>query len=162
MEIRLETSIRAPILRCFDLARSIDLHLHSASGTAEQVIGGKTSGLICGEEEVEWKARHFGVRLRMRSRVTVVEAPTYFQDRMVDGPFHSFVHDHRFESQGSTTLMVDILKFDSAVPLLGAILDFLIVGPHLRRFLATRNAHLKAVAESVEWHRYLADNPQYN
>ncbi len=42
----LTTQINAPIERCFDLARSIDLHIESTKQTGEQAIVGCTSGLI--------------------------------------------------------------------------------------------------------------------
>ena len=37
--ITLVTKINAPIERCFDLARSIDLHQHTSSKTNEKAIG---------------------------------------------------------------------------------------------------------------------------
>ena len=56
--IELATSIAAPIDRVFDLARSIDLHTNSTSGTGERAVAGVTSGLIGPEQEVTWRARH--------------------------------------------------------------------------------------------------------
>jgi hypothetical protein len=44
--ITLKTEIHAPIERCFDLARSIDLHQLSTAGTRERAVGGVTSGLL--------------------------------------------------------------------------------------------------------------------
>jgi hypothetical protein len=44
--IVLLTSIAAPIERCFDLARSIDLHMASTNWSGERAIAGVTSGLI--------------------------------------------------------------------------------------------------------------------
>lgn len=37
------TEIRAPIERCFDLARSIDFHVVSQSGAKERAVAGTTS-----------------------------------------------------------------------------------------------------------------------
>jgi hypothetical protein len=49
--IELITTIAAPPGPCFDLARSIDLHLESTAGTGEKAVAGRTSGLIeMGEE----------------------------------------------------------------------------------------------------------------
>ena len=42
--IQLTTEIAAPIERCFDLSRSIDLHLKSVDNTGEQAIDGVTTG----------------------------------------------------------------------------------------------------------------------
>jgi hypothetical protein len=51
-KIELETLVFAPIDRCFDLSRSIDLHKISTSHTNETAIAGVTSGLICLNEQV--------------------------------------------------------------------------------------------------------------
>ena len=56
-----KTLIRAPIDRCFDLERSIDLHTKTTQRTGERAIAGVTSGLINLDEEVTWSARHLGV-----------------------------------------------------------------------------------------------------
>ncbi len=44
--IQLNTRIRAPIRRCFDLDRSVDLHLLSTRDTGEQAVAGVTHGLM--------------------------------------------------------------------------------------------------------------------
>jgi ligand-binding SRPBCC domain-containing protein len=150
----------APVQRCFDLARSIDVHVHSAFGTNEQAVGGVTSGLIAEGQEVEWKARHFGLWLTMRVRITGWRPPGYFQDSMVRGPFQSFTHDHTFEPDGSGTLMTDRITFLSPLHLVGKLLDRLILHRHLQRFVQDRNDRLKAVAESNLWQHYLQSQHQ--
>ena len=57
--IVLHTSIAAPIERCFDLARSIDLHMASTDWSGERAVAGVTSGLIGPGQEVTWRGRHF-------------------------------------------------------------------------------------------------------
>lgn len=59
--IEITTTVAAPAERVFDLARSIDLHMASTSGTNEQAIAGVTTGLIGADDEVTWRAKHFGV-----------------------------------------------------------------------------------------------------
>ena len=44
--ICLVTQMRAPIDRCFDLARSIEIHLRSTEKTREKVVGRTTNGLL--------------------------------------------------------------------------------------------------------------------
>ena len=68
--IVLETRIRAPRERVFDLARSIDAHQSSTSGTSERAVAGVTSGLIGLGEEVTWRARHLGVTQHLTVRAT--------------------------------------------------------------------------------------------
>ncbi len=53
--IRMELFIEAPPELCFDLARSIDVHMLSMSGSQERAIGGRTSGLIELGETVTWE-----------------------------------------------------------------------------------------------------------
>ena len=95
--IRLETYIKAPIERVFDLSRSIDLHKISTAQTKEEAIAGVTSGLIDLEEWVTWKAKHLGVTQKLTSKITAFEAPHYFADEQVKGAFKSFKHEHYFE-----------------------------------------------------------------
>src|SRR5260370_2935885 len=99
--------INAPVQSCFDLARSIDFHLYAAQSTCEKAIRGVTTGLISEGEEVEWKAKHFGLWWKMRVRITAFQPPLYFQDSMVEGPFRSFIHDHTFDHLDPGTLMTD-------------------------------------------------------
>ena len=143
----LTTSIAAPADRCFDLARSIDLHIESMRSTGERVIAGVSSGLIGPDQEVTWEGRHFGLRFRFTSRITAFRQPTYFQDSMVSGPFAAFVHDHRFESQNGRTVMVDEVRFRSPLGVLGALVDRFLLVPHLRRLMGARNEVVKRAAE---------------
>jgi ligand-binding SRPBCC domain-containing protein len=95
----------------------------------------------------------------MRVRITGFTSPDYFQDTMVDGPFRSFVHDHNFESENSTTLMTDRIFFSSPIPLANPIFDRFLLAPHLRSFIRNRNIQLKAALESDLWQPYL--QPQH-
>ena len=55
--------IHAPAERCFDLARSVEVHLAGNVHWGEAAIaaGGVTSGLIGLGQRVTWRAKHFGV-----------------------------------------------------------------------------------------------------
>lgn len=158
--VNLETLIQAPIERCFDLARSIDFHLESAESTREQAIAGVTAGLISHNQEVVWRARHFGMWLKMRVRITEYKAPSFFQDSMVDGPFRLFRHNHMFERTAAGTQMVDRIMFSSPVPIFRNFLDPIVIGNHLENFVRNRNLQLKAAAESDLWRHYLATQDQ--
>ena len=116
--IVLLTSIAAPIERCFDLARSIDLHMASTNWSGERAIGGVTSGFIGAGREVTWQGRHFGLTLTHRSRITAYERPKYFQDCMVSGRFRRFCHDHYFDARDGGTQMRDEMEFEA--PLLAS------------------------------------------
>src|ERR1700709_1486230 len=90
------TGIEAPIERCFDLARSVEVHLAGNVHWGEQAVasGGVTSGLIGLSEKVTWRAKHFGVWQTLTSEITKLESPFYFQDVMLKGAFRWMEHDH--------------------------------------------------------------------
>jgi ligand-binding SRPBCC domain-containing protein len=152
----LQTTIEAPLERCFDLARSIDFHQHSVSSTQEQAIGGVTSGLIDMGQQVQWRAKHFGLWLHMTVTITEMKRPSHFQDVMISGPFRYFKHDHTFTQQSRNTIMIDSLEFASPVPVLGSLADIVVLRSHLKRFLQGRNLALKAAAESDQWRNFLS------
>src|SRR5271166_1023110 len=95
--IELVTAINAPVQRCFDLARSIDFHVISNTSTHEEAIADKTKGLIELNDEVTFKARHFGITQTLTSRIIEFNAPYYFTDCMLKGAFKSLTHRHSFE-----------------------------------------------------------------
>ena len=64
---QLVTTISAPIERCFDLARDIDVHRESMRMSEERAVAGVTTGMIGLNEQVTWRARHFGLPWRMTS-----------------------------------------------------------------------------------------------
>jgi ligand-binding SRPBCC domain-containing protein len=139
----IETLVAATPERCFDLARSVELHLESAAATGERAVAGTTSGLLGAGDVVTWEARHLGLRLRMTVRITTFEPPLLFRDEQVEGPFRRLVHDHRFEPVAAGTRMTDVVEFATLVP----PLDALVVAPHLRRFLERRNETIRRAAE---------------
>jgi len=142
-----DTWIAASPEACFDASRDIDLHSRTVAHTDERAVGGRTSGLIELGEEVAWEGVHFGLRLRHRSRITGFDRPRWFQDAMVAGHFRSFVHDHHFAPERGGTLMRDVLEFRSPYGPLGALVDQLVLGRYLRRFLATRAGALRVELE---------------
>jgi ligand-binding SRPBCC domain-containing protein len=142
--IRLETVIRAPVERVFDLARDIDFHARSMAHTGERAVRGRTSGRIELGEEVEWEAHHFGLVWHLRSRITTLDRPRLFVDEQVSGPFTSFVHRHEFHDRGAATLMVDDWRHVAPV---GSLVDPLFLNRYVRRLLTLRNALLRREAE---------------
>lgn len=154
--IELQTLIDAPRERVFDLSRSIDAHQDSAEGTDERAVAGVTSGLLGLGEDVTWEARHLGVRQRLRVKLTQLERPLYFEDTMLQGAFQRMRHDHWFEEQNGRTLMRDRFEFASPLGPLGRFVDWIFLAGYMRRFLERRNEHLKRMAESDEWRKYLS------
>ncbi len=155
--LELRTIIRAPAARCFDLARSVDLHVQSTARTGERAVAGVTRGLIGPGQQVTWRARHFGVWQELTSEISQYDRPRHFRDSMVRGAFAGFDHDHFFAETDGVTEMLDRFAFRSPLGLLGRIADALVLTRYLRRFLAERNAEIQRVAESDEWRALLPD-----
>jgi len=155
--IEITTRIAAPRERCFDLARSVELHLRSTGSSGEEVVGGVASGLLGPDHTVTWRARHFGVRQVLTSRITAFDRPRHFRDCMVRGAFRRFAHDHYFEEDpAGGTVMRDVFDYAAPLGLLGRLAERLVLTRYLRRFLIERNRYLKAVAESDQWKQYVA------
>lgn len=146
--LELTTQIKAPIEQCFDLSCNIDVHRDSMAASSERAVAGITSGMIGLGEEVTWEARHFGLRCRVTSRITEFERPSRFVDQMQRGPFTTFRHEHRFEKDGVTTTMVDVVDYRVPLGPLGVVVDAVLVGRYLRRLIEVRNRHIKHAAET--------------
>lgn len=84
----------------------------------------------------------------MTSRITAFEPPSSFVDEQVSGPFHSFRHEHRFQSIDGGTLMTDEWRHVPPLGPIGRLADRLILDRYLRDLLQTRNATVKCEAES--------------
>jgi len=154
--IELTTVIGAPVERVFDLSRSIDLHMDSTARTGERAIGGVVTGLIGLNEEVTWRARHFGIWQELTSRITALERPNYFRDSQVRGAFARFDHDHYFEELSpDQTIMRDRFDFNSPFVPLGVLVDSLILTRYLRALLIERNRVIKEAAAGERWRKYL-------
>lgn len=147
--VHLQTWIRAPIFRCFDLARDLDLHSHSAVQTRERIVSGTPSGLIGPGETVTFEGVHFGIRQRLTSKIVAFDPPYLFVDEMVQGAFKRLRHTHRFTEMEGGTLMEDLFDYTAPLGLIGRIADTLFLERYMRRFLERRNAYLKQVAEAA-------------
>lgn len=154
--INLETTIRAPVEVCFDLSRSIDLHIISTEHTGERAIAGVTSGLIGLGESVTWRAKHFGVWQRLSTRITEYERPFYFADEMVEGAFKRFKHEHHFQKSGNgITLMRDVFDYTSPFGICGMLADNFVLIKYMTQLLVERNNVIKLYAESGQWESLL-------
>ena len=156
--VRLTTLIDAPVQRCFLLSLSVDLHVETARRTGERAVSGITSGLLHAGQTVTWSGRHFGLRLQHTSLIDIWRPYTYFRDSMTHGHFAAFEHEHHFAPMNDGTRMRDDLRFEPPHGVLGRLLRNRLRN-HLRAFLVERNAILKQVAESEDWHRYLDGQP---
>jgi ligand-binding SRPBCC domain-containing protein len=158
-KIHLETFIKAPLELCFDLSRSVDVHMESTSRSRERAVAGVTSGMMNLNETVTWEARHFGIRHYLTSRITAFDRPRIFVDEMQRGPFKSWHHTHLFESSPGGTLMIDDVDYASPFGLLGRIVDAAFLKSYMTRLLLTRNNYIKKVAEAGDVNAATQDSP---
>ncbi len=144
------TLIRAPVERCFDMARSVEVHLAGNVHWGEQAVaaGGVASGLLEMGERVTWRAKHFGVWHELTSEITAFDRPVYFQDRMVHGIFRCMRHDHYFRDLGNgCTEMRDVFCFAAPVPVLGRLMEAAVLRRYMRALLRERNIAIRSAAE---------------
>ena len=151
MRLEERTVIRAPVDRCFDLARSVEVHLagNIHSGEAAVATAGVSSGLIGMGQHVTWRAKHFGVWHNLTSEITAMDRPTYFQNIMIQGIFRFMKHDHFFRPLSrEETEMKSVYCFAAPLPVLGRLAEIAFLRRYMQALLRERNAVLKKIAES--------------
>jgi ligand-binding SRPBCC domain-containing protein len=141
------TASALPRERLFDLARSIEAHVDSQKAAGERAVGGVTSGLIGDGQDVTWQARHFGVPLRMTSRITALDFPNSFTDEQVSGPFKSFRHVHEFEETATGSIMTDRVEFTAPFGILGRLVEDLVLRRYLQRLITNRGRFVAGIEE---------------
>ena len=147
-QIKITTTINAPIKIVFDNSRNIDIHQYSASKTNEKAIAGRISGLINKGESVTWKGKNFGIYIQHESIITEMDFPTYFVDEQLKGHFKSFKHQHIFQQKENQTIMTDILEYETPLGFIGRLFDIIILKNHLKKFIIYRNSILKELSEN--------------
>lgn len=148
--IELETEIKAGIHSCFDLARSIDIHLQSTQKTHEIVVAGRASGLCERGDKITWEATHLGIRQQLSVEITKLEKPYFFEDRMTKGAFKSMRHEHHFKETNGLTIMKDRFEYEVPFGWIGWIFDKVILKNYMTNFLVIRNKVIKEMAERNE------------
>lgn len=153
--IRLGTWIDAPVERCFLLSLSVDLHVATALSTRDKTSAGATERTIGEGDTLTFKGRHFGVRWRHTSVIEKLRPHSYYRDVMISGPFQYFEHDHHFAPMDDGTRMRDEVRFSASGGFLGRVRTRMFLRKQLKAFLMERNAMIKRLAESEDWHKYL-------
>jgi ligand-binding SRPBCC domain-containing protein len=150
--------VRAPIERCFDLARSVEAHLSGNvhSGEATVAAAGVTSGLLALGDRVTWRGRHFGIRWSLTAEISAMDRPAWFQVVMIRGPFRFMRHDHFFRSlPGGKTELRNVYAFAAPLAVLGRVAEVTFLRRYMAGLLRERNEVIREIAESADWPRYL-------
>ncbi len=157
--LRTKTLILAPPERCFDLARSVDLHAASAAMIHGKATAGRAAGMAAGGDRTTWSARFFGMRFSLTTEITAFNRPHGFSDNLYVGLFSHFGHVYTFVPFGPMqTVMTDEFSFQSPFGFVGAALDALILRRRMWAVLKARAHYIKRVAESEGWRRYLQES----
>lgn len=114
----------------------------------EQAIAGVTRGEMRLGETVTWRARHFGVRFRMTSKISLYDRPFQFVDEQISGPFKRWWHHHEFRADGDATLMTDRVDFQAPFGALGRLVEWLVLRRYMRNLILQRNEWLRRELES--------------
>ncbi len=145
--ITLVTEIHAPIERCFDLSRDLEVHARTVPQTRERLVGDKRDGQAEPGDVLTFEATHLGVRQRLTSHITEFDRPFRFADEALSGAFASLRHVHTFTEVPGGTLMRDEMTWKSPLGPLGTVADWLFLRRYMLRFLVIRNRNLKAICE---------------
>jgi ligand-binding SRPBCC domain-containing protein len=143
------THITAPPDQVFNASLEVEVHTASMAGSAEQAVGGVTSGRLKLGETVTWQAHHFGIQWRMTSTISAYDPPGYFVDEQVSGPFKRWHHTHHFEADGGGTVMRDVIDFAAPLGPLGTIAEIVALRRYMPHLIQLRNQHLKTIIETA-------------
>ncbi|HXG70693.1 MAG TPA: SRPBCC family protein [Gemmatimonadaceae bacterium] len=70
---------------------------------------------------IDYSIRLWGVPMKWRTRIVRWDPPHGFVDEQLRGPYKSWVHTHRFISEGSRTIIEDEVVYSLRFGWLGAI-----------------------------------------
>ena len=142
---RVVTVIGASATESF--AASLSTALHADSMATYKEVARSDAAVLGLGDEVEFEARHFGFRWRMRSRITELVQGRAFTDEQVRGPFRSFHHYHRFQPDDNGCIMTDDVRFSAPLGPLGVLVERIVLGRYLRRIITERSSYLKTLLE---------------
>ncbi len=153
--IEFNTPIKAPVERCFDMARSIDFHKISLGPLKEEAVAGFTSGLINQHEHVLMKSKLWGFQFSTELKITKFNPPFFLSYDIADSNFESIIHDYYFYDISNETVMVNHFYYKPKLGILGELLNVLFLRRYLTHILKTRNELLREYAESNQWRTIL-------
>ena len=72
---------------------------------------------------IDYQLKLMGIPFKWKTKITKWEPPFLFEDTQLKGPYHTWIHEHRFEGIDGGTKMIDTLQYQSP----GGFLEFI---PH--------------------------------
>ena len=141
--------VRAPVADVF----AFHLDTRNAARISPRtmpVVAVRGSFPLAEGDEAEIVVRLWPTPFRQTWRVEAerVVAPTLVVDRMLAGPFRSWVHQHRFEDLGDgTTRLTDHVDYHLPFGLLGSLADGVVGHRALERVFRHRQARTRELLE---------------
>jgi ligand-binding SRPBCC domain-containing protein len=154
-KIEFNTHIKAPVQRCFDLARSVDFHKISVNPIKEESVAGFTSGLIGYNQRVLMQSKLGGLHFSTELKITKFNPPFFFSYEIIDSLFPSIVHDYYFYDISQETVMVNHFYYKIRWGLIGEVMNSLFMKKYLTRIITKRNDLLREYAETDKWKNVL-------
>jgi hypothetical protein len=87
--IAVVSRINAALATVFDLELDVDVHAESWAESQETATTTTGRRQLALGDEVTFRARDFGLRWRMTSRISAYERPYHFVDEQTRGPFRT-------------------------------------------------------------------------
>jgi ligand-binding SRPBCC domain-containing protein len=139
--------VKAPIEVCFDTARNVGVYSQTAFKAREKAVGAVKKELLEEGDCMTIESVHFGMKQRVTSRVIFMEKPHSFVEKMVKGPFKSFIHIHQFIQEETGTTMIDHFQYKSRFYFIGVFIDKLFLAKYMEKIISNRAAKIKKIAE---------------
>ena len=152
VKIRTTTQIDAPMERCFRLSLSVALQQEAAG---EIAVPARTAGLLRPGDRMMWHRGLFGWGPSQETVLEAWRAPLHFREVEAAGAPGRFEHDHHFAPINDGTRIRDEIRFSAPTGWMGRLAERFILPQRATEYLKRRNALIKRIAESDDWHRYL-------
>lgn len=115
------------------------------------VVATRKSPLLEKGQAVTYEAKHLGKKRRITSRITHMDPPHLFTEKMIKGPFKVFLHQHNFEGMpDGTTVMTDIIEYAPPGGPFASLIDSFVLEKYVRDYLNRRNKAFKQLAENEQ------------
>jgi ligand-binding SRPBCC domain-containing protein len=109
--LKYETLVRAPLEATFAFFSDASNLERLTPGWVQFSIVTPLPLVMRAGLEIDYRIRLYGVRLAWTSRIDVWEPGHRFVDRQISGPYLWWRHEHRFETAGGTTRVIDEVEY---------------------------------------------------